>query len=86
MEQKRRVNTKWIVAAVILVLAASLLLWGYLFVKNTRLENITVEGNHHYSKDELLELIFPEPEDRLTVNVWLREYRGEHQTIPFVSR
>jgi len=86
MEQKRRVNTKWIVAAVILMLAAALLLWGYLFVKNTRLDHITVEGNHHYSKDELLELIFPEPEDRLTVKVWLSEYRGEHRTIPFVSR
>ncbi|MBQ8813459.1 MAG: cell division protein FtsQ/DivIB [Lachnospiraceae bacterium] len=86
MEQKRRVNKKLIVAAVLIVLLFALVFGVYLFSQNTWVENITVEGNEHYSDQEFLELIFPEPYDRLTVNVWLSEQRDEHREIPFVSR
>lgn len=86
MEQKRRVNKKLIVTAVLMVLLSALVFGAYLFSQNTWVEKITVEGNEHYSDQEILELIFPEPYDRLTVNVWLSEQRGEHREIPFVSR
>lgn len=86
MEQKRGGAVKIIVTAVLVVLLLALVGAGYLFAKNTRVDNITVEGNSHYTEAEILKLIFPEEDDRLTVNVWLSERRGEHQDIPFVSR
>ena len=86
MEQKRNVNKKLIVSAVLILLLFGFVFGAYLFSQNTWVETITVEGNEHYSDAEILELIFPEPYDRLTVNVWLSEQKGEHREIPFVSR
>lgn len=72
----------FLLAVVLTLLAAS----AYLFVQNTRLETITVEGNEHYSDTEFLKLIFPEEADRRTFLVWWNERQGEHMDIPFVSR
>ena len=69
-------------AVVLTLLAAG----AYLFVQNTRLETITVEGNEHYSDTEFLKLIFPEETDRRTFLVWWNERQGEHMDVPFVSR
>ena len=85
MEKKRGI-AKIVMTAVLMVLLFALVFGAYLFSQNTWVENITVEGNEHYTDDELLDLIFPEAYDRLTVNVWLSEKRGEHKEIPFVSR
>lgn len=86
MAEKRGGTAKIIVAAVLTVLIAALGAGVYLFVGNTRLESVTVEGNSRYSDEELLKLIFPTEKDRRTAKVWLDEYRGEHREIPFVSR
>lgn len=72
----------FLLVAVLGLLAAA----GYLFVQDTRLETITVEGNSHYSDSEMLRLIFPDEKDRQTLRVWWNERQGEHREIPFVSR
>lgn len=86
MEQKGRKAVKLIIAAVLIVQLFALAGGVWLFARNTQVENITIEGNSHYTDEELLKLIFPEETDRRTINVWLSEYKGDHWDIPFVSR
>lgn len=76
---------KIFVIAVLAVLFVVLAAEVYLFVRDTRLDSITVEGNSHYSDQEVLELLFPEAEDRRTVKVWFNEQFGEHLTIPYIT-
>ncbi len=77
---------KMIIVLLLAVVLTLLAVGAYLFVQNTRLETITVEGNEHYSDTEFLELIFPEETDRRTFLVWWNERQGDHIDIPFVSR
>ena len=77
---------KIIIAFLLVVVLALLAVGGYLFVQDTTLTIITVEGNEHYSDAEFLNLIFPEEEDRQTLRVWWNEQQGEHEDIPFISR
>ena len=72
----------FLVAVILFLIAAG----GYLYVQDTKLEDITVEGNSHYTDSELLKLIFPDVDDRQTLKVWWKEMKGEHHDIPFVSR
>lgn len=77
---------KIIIGLLLVVIIVLLAAAGYLFVRDTRLQTITVEGNEHYSDTEFLNLIFPEAQDRQTLRVWWNERQGEHIDIPFVSR
>lgn len=85
MEKKNAKIGKIIIGFLLVVILVLLAAGGYLFVQNTQLLTITVEGNEHYSDAEFLELIFPEAEDRQTLRVWWNERQGEHEDIPFVS-
>lgn len=86
MERTGRKAVKLIIAAVLIVLLFALAGGVWMFAKNTRVDNITIEGSSHYTDEELLKLIFPEESDRRTLNVWLSEHNGEHYDIPFISR
>ena len=77
---------KIIIVFLLVAVLGLLAVAGYLFIQDTRLEMITVEGNSHYSDSELLQLIFPEETDRQTFRVWWNEQQGEHRDNPFVSR
>ena len=86
MGKKKIRIVKIIIAFLLVVVLALLAVGGYLFVQNTTLTTIAVEGNEHYSDAEFLKLIFPKEEDRQTFRVWWNERQGEHEDIPFISR
>ncbi len=84
MKKRFRIG-KMIIGFLLVVVLSLLVVGGYLFVQNTKLLTVTVEGNDHYSDAEFLARIFPEEEDRQTLRVWWNERQGEHEDIPFVS-
>jgi cell division protein FtsQ len=56
-----------------------------IFFMTCRLENITVEGNNHYSKEELIEKVVNKSTDRNTLLLYGRYKYGEVDSIPFVE-
>lgn len=56
-----------------------------IFFMTCRLENITVEGNNHYSKEELIDMVINKSTDGNTLLLYTRYKYGEVESIPFVE-
>lgn len=72
-------------AGIVLLLAALLLGASIYVISQYKVENITVEGNYHYSSDEIIEMVLT---DRLSYNsIYLSlKYRNrEIKNIPFIQ-
>lgn len=74
----RRPNT------VLIGLAAVFLIVG-ITILSLNIQEITVSGNSRYTKEELIERIFPGKADRNVLYCYGKDRFGEHVEIPFVE-
>ena len=56
-----------------------------LLLLSLRINNISVTGNSQYSKEEIIQLLFPESADYNTVYCYAKDQLKEHRKIPFVE-
>lgn len=70
---------KFLVAIFIILIPLSI------FFMTCRLENITVEGNNYYSKEEIIEKVINKSTDRNTLLLYGRYKYDEVDSIPFVE-
>lgn len=62
-----------------------LLLTG-LILATARFRSFEVLGNAHYTKEELVEMIFSEPWDTNSFYQFVKEHTREHKQLPFVEK
>src|SRR5690554_4062611 len=67
---------------VILVIAIT----GVIVLYLTKLEDITIEGNNHYSNEEVIDLLMTSETDKNTLLFYLNHMRGKNDNIPFVEK
>lgn len=67
-----------LIAALLLLVAAGLFF-------SIRITEVSVEGNSHYTQEEVADMLFPEEKDRIAALFWLRCRLAEPEDIPFVQ-
>lgn len=68
----------------VLILALLLLVGGSILF-SVRITDIQVEGNSHYTEEEVVDMLFPEPKDRITAWSFLQQRFGEKKDLAFVQ-
>ena len=53
---------------------------------STKLNNISIEGNNHYSKEDIIELLTSRETDKNTLLFYLRHEFDEDENIPFIEK
>ena len=76
--QTGKKKTGRVVIVIALLLAAILML-------SIQITEITVNGNERYTEEQIIELIFPDQQDRNTAYCYFMDRFQEHKQIPFVE-
>ena len=63
-----------------------LVIIGIVFLSATRLNTINVEGNSHYSNEEIIDLVATKETDKNTLLFYLRHEFGKKENIPFIEK
>ncbi|MCI8515008.1 MAG: cell division protein FtsQ [Lachnospiraceae bacterium] len=67
------------------LIVALLLLVAGLFLFSIRITDIRVEGNSHYTREEVVDMLFPEETDRITVWCFFKQRFGEKKDLAFIQ-
>lgn len=68
-----------------MLIAALLLLVAAVLIASVRITEVTVEGNSHYTEEEVTDMLLPEERDRISIVCYLKYRFGEREDIPFVE-
>ncbi len=86
-EKMKRKRKRWRLGAkgVMVLIVLLLVLIAAVVVATTRITTITVQGNRHYSEEEVVDKLFPESKDRISLYCYLKNRFGERANIPFIE-
>lgn len=83
MREKRKKSNSRLIKFLAVCIAASIMFFA--FMASCNLQNVIVEGNTHYSEEELKKKIIMKATDHNAVFLYLRYKYGEKVNIPFVD-
>lgn len=69
-----------------LIVCLVLVLGGFTALYLTKLENITIEGNSHYTNEEIIDLLMTSETDKNSLLFYLNHLRGKNDNIPFIEK
>ncbi len=86
--RKHKSNNKSILHGVMkfLIIFFVLAIIGAIALLSTKLDNITIEGNNHYSNEEVVDLLMTRETDKNTLLFYLNHLRGKNDNIPFIEK
>lgn len=67
------------------LILALLLFVGGLFLYSVRITEVRIEGNSHYTEEEVEAMLFPEARDKITAFCFLDQRFGEKKDLPFIQ-
>lgn len=84
----RKLNDKGILNGVMkfFTVIIIVLIVGAVTLKVTSLNNISIEGNSHYSNEEMIDLLITKETDRNSILFYLTHKYGNNKDIPFIEK
>ena len=79
--RKRRLVKAVILLAIILLLTLGI----YYFLQKFTIRNITVDGNTHYTKEEVIDMVMKSPENRISLVLSMKYHNRPITNIAFIQ-